>query len=210
MAISEQQATSPYAGRRMTLDEFLALPEQEPSLEYEDGLVTQKVSPHADHSSIASIFYDELNRIGRGRRIGRAFPEMRFKVENWSPVPDVSFYLKERLRPQSSRRYGDFADVPDIAVEVVSPGQNVSEQIRKCLRYVVAGVRISLLADQDDETVFLFRPGEPTRALRDDDRINLDDVLPGFELTVRRLFDSVVTDWDEPSSEHATCRRLAE
>ena len=28
---------------RMTLEEFLALPEREPALEFEDGVVTQKV-----------------------------------------------------------------------------------------------------------------------------------------------------------------------
>lgn len=30
MVISQQQARSPYVGRRMTLDEFLELPEQSP------------------------------------------------------------------------------------------------------------------------------------------------------------------------------------
>ena len=40
------------AGRRMTLEEFLALPEEEPALEYADGEVTQKVSPNCWHGKL--------------------------------------------------------------------------------------------------------------------------------------------------------------
>ena len=37
---------------RMTLTEFLALPEEKPALEYENGEVTQKVSPKGRHSAL--------------------------------------------------------------------------------------------------------------------------------------------------------------
>ncbi len=38
--------------RRMTLEEFLALPEEKPALEYEDGVVTQKMPPQGKHASL--------------------------------------------------------------------------------------------------------------------------------------------------------------
>jgi hypothetical protein len=47
----------------------------------------------------------------------------------------------------------------------------------------------------NDKTVFAFRPGAPLRALGGNDRIDLDDVLPGFELTVAGLFDLLVPPW---------------
>ena len=195
MAISEQQATSPFAGRRMTLDEFLRLPEEDGTLEYDNGVVTQKVAPQADHSSISGVFYDAFNAVGRTRKLGRAFQELRFKAGSWAPVPDVSYYSRQRLRPDSPHRYGNFADVPDIAIEVVSPGQSVTKLVTKCLRYISVGVLVSVLVDPDEETVFIFRPGQPTQSLHGDDRIDLDDILPDFELTVRGLFDAVVEDW---------------
>ena len=37
-----------------TPEEFLLLPEEEPPLEYEDGRVTQKVSPQAEHGALQS------------------------------------------------------------------------------------------------------------------------------------------------------------
>jgi hypothetical protein len=36
----------------MTLVEFLALPEEEPALEFADGRVEQKVSPKGKHSGL--------------------------------------------------------------------------------------------------------------------------------------------------------------
>ena len=38
--------------QRLTLTEFLALPEEEPPLEYFDGTVTQKVSARGEHSTL--------------------------------------------------------------------------------------------------------------------------------------------------------------
>jgi Uma2 family endonuclease len=84
---------------------------------------------------------------------------------------------------------------PDIAVEIISPDQTLRAHLEKCLRYAEVGVAISLVVDPDDETVYAIRPGQPLRVLRGDDRIDLDDVLPGFDLTVRALFDSIVPDW---------------
>ena len=34
--------------RRMTLEEFLHLPERKPALEYDDGVITKKVSPKSN------------------------------------------------------------------------------------------------------------------------------------------------------------------
>jgi hypothetical protein len=120
VAIYEQQTTSPYIGRRMTLDAFLTLPEQEPALEYYDGVMTQKVAPQPVHVSIQPFLWDALNRIGRAKRIGLAFTETRFVTERWAPVPDVVFYLRGRIRRRGERDIEEFREPPDIVIEVVS------------------------------------------------------------------------------------------
>lgn len=191
MAISEQQAPSPYVGRRMTLDEFLALPEQEPSLEFEDGLVTQKVSPQGDHGRGQYKLAEAFARAGEATGLGLVFTETRFKTTTWAPVPDISFYLWEHIPPGAEGRIGDFQVPPDIAVEVSSPDQSVAELVRKCLRYAELGVPITLLVAIEDRTVFVFRPGQQTRALQGADRIDLSDVLPAFDLTVDGLFTMI-------------------
>ena len=196
MAISE---------RTLTLEEFLALPEEEPALEFWDGVVRQKVSPRNQHGRMQAKLAEFLNGIAEPVGFGSAFTETRFKADRGSPVPDVSFYARERipLLPNgrvSNERLGP----PDLAIEIVSPEQSVSVLVSKCLWYAENGVRATLLVVPDDEMVFAFRPDTPLRALRGTDRIDLDDVLPGFELTVAGLFDLLVLPWarsGQPSAE---------
>jgi Uma2 family endonuclease len=192
---------SRWDGARMTLEEFLALPEEKPYLEYDNGVVKQKVAPQLDHGSLQFEIALHLNRLGRELRHGVAFAEPRVVTPGWAPLPDVAYYRKERIVPESRRRFGKIEIPPDIAVEIVSPDQSVGEQLKKCLRYADVGVAISLVVDPYDETIYAIRPGQTLRVLRGDDRIDLDDVLPGFELTVQALFDSIVPDWliEEPA-----------
>jgi Uma2 family endonuclease len=200
---AEPPTRSRWDGARMTLEEYLALPEEKPYLEYVNGVVKQKVAPPIDHSSLQTVISARFNRVASVHRSGMAFTELRIVTPDWAPVPDVSFIRRERLRPQSRRRFGKIEIPPDIAVEIISPDQTVRELLQKCLRYSGIGVPVSLLVDADDETIYAIRPGQPLRVLRGEDRIDLDDVLPGFDLTVQGLFDSIVPDWlvDEAAPE---------
>ena len=69
----------------VTLEEFLALPEAEPELEYLCGKVTQKVPPKLRHSAMQYALAERFNRFGRPRRLALAFPELRttFAEHRW-------------------------------------------------------------------------------------------------------------------------------
>jgi hypothetical protein len=54
--------------------------------------------------------------------------------------------------------------------------------------------------------VFAFRPDQPLPVLQGEDRIDLDDVLPGFELTVRQLFEAVNWSWLDEEPETSAAR----
>ena len=58
--------------QRLTLEEFLELPEQEPALEYESGEVTQKVSPQGRHSVLQGELVQRVNTFGRPRKLALA------------------------------------------------------------------------------------------------------------------------------------------
>lgn len=175
--------------RRMTLEEFLQLPEQEPPLEYWEGRVTQKVSPQGQHGILATDFAALINDYARPRRLARAIVELRATYNGGSLVPDIAVYRWDRVPLTPEGKVANvFRDPPDIAVEIISPGQTLRDQIEKCHWYVEHDVRIALLVNPRDESVRLFRPGAEPRLLRGNDRIDLDEVLPGFELTVEQLF----------------------
>lgn len=206
MAISSRldtAARSPWDGQRMTMEEFLALPEEEPALEYIDGVVRQKLAAKPTHGSIQAFLIEAISQFARPRRLGIVLPETRFVATGWSPVPDVIFYRRERLRVRTAP--DDFTEPPDLAIEVMSPGQALSGQIQKCLDFVARGTAVAALVYPPEGSVFLFRPGRPLQLIQGDDRIDLDDVLPGLRLTVRELFEAVNWSWldDEPEDDEA-------
>jgi Uma2 family endonuclease len=201
MAISERPDTtddftpSPYVGQRMTLEEFLALPDEKPALEYADGVVTQKMAPTPDHIELQAIIRDTLNATAEHGHLGRAFTEIRFQIQGLARVPDVGFYRLTRLRVIAGRRYASNQGVPDLAVEIVSPGQSVTSLILKCQQYLALGALVALIVDPDDEAILAFRPGQPVRVLQGDDRIEIDELVPGLALTVKEMFEAIVPIW---------------
>ena len=52
--------------------------------------------------------------------------------------------------------------------------------------------------------MLVFRAGQPLLVLEGDDRIDLDDVLPGFDLTVDAMFDGLAPDWLDEDDEGAS------
>jgi Uma2 family endonuclease len=178
--------------QRLTLEEFLALPEEEPALEFEDGRVTQKVSPQGKHSTLQFEVANRFNQFAVPRKLAKAFPELRTTFGGYSRVPDVSVYLWERIPVDASGEVAnDFREPPDIAVEIVSPAQSVNALVRRCLWFVGNGVRAAVLLDPSDKSTLLVRPGGVITGLHGTDHIGLRDILPGFELTVQELFDSL-------------------
>ena len=116
------------AGRRLTLDEFLRLPEEKPALELVDGEVTQKVSPKTVHSVLQMAGRDLVDGFARPRKLARAFVEHRSSYAGASTVPDVAVFVWDRLPRDAAGRWIDDVDYPpDIAIEILSPGQAIGE-----------------------------------------------------------------------------------
>jgi Uma2 family endonuclease len=174
----------------ITLEAFLRLPERKPALEFEAGVVTQKVSPKGPHSRLQSKLVEWFNRAGEPGKLALAFTELRTTFAGASLVPDLAVYRWERIpRDAAGRIAHDFTDPPDIAIEIASPGQSRPALVRRCRRHLQRGVPIALLMDPDAEWVREFRAGGHDRVLRGADRIDLSDVIPGLHFVVQEIFD---------------------
>jgi Uma2 family endonuclease len=181
------------AQTHMTLEEFLQLPEEKPALEFEDGTVSQKVSPTKKHGALELAFAGRVNASAAPRKVAYAFPELRVSFSGRSYVPDVGVLRWDQIKFDADGTVSDdeVAEPPVIAVEIVSPGQSVVSLVRKCVWYIDHGVQIAILIDPNDRSVILFRPGQSPMALDGDDRIELGDVLSDFQMTVSELFESM-------------------
>lgn len=98
--------------------------------------------------------------------------------------PDVAFWAKGRVKEVP---VGYFEMPPDLAVEVLSPG-NTSKQIRTKLReYFAKGVRMVWVVAPEDRTVTVYRTENEGRLLHESAMVSGEDVLPGFECRVSDL-----------------------
>jgi Uma2 family endonuclease len=174
----------------LTLEDFLRLPEEKPALEYEaDGTVTQKVAPQGKHSRIQFKLCEWLNDHAEPDELAMAFLELRTTYSGASYVPDVAVYRWERIPWDANGEVPDvFRLAPDVAIEIRSPDQARSHQVRRCEWYVAHGVALALLVEPGHETVRAFRPGAAPALLQAADQIDFGPILPDLHLPVDELF----------------------
>jgi Uma2 family endonuclease len=181
--------------RQLTPEEFLALPEEKPYRELIDGRIVPKVSPQEHHGLLAGDLMAAINRHARPGKLALAFVELRGIFGPDTLLPDVSVYRWDRLpRDASGRLTNEYQGPPDIAIEIVSPGQTIGEMIKKCRRYLDHGVPLALVLDAHTESIARLLPDGSITTLRGDDRIDLSPLLPDFALTVGELFATLRLD----------------
>jgi len=168
---------SKYHGVRMTPEEYLALPEEKPYLEYVDGVVLQKPMVDEVHGELAAEIIYRIKQ-WLERHPGRVGPEIRAKLGDLPNyrLPDVSFFRPEVPRHQDAP--------PSLAVEIRSPEQTLAELRRKCEFLRSSGVETCWLIDPEARSAWIFegrRKGTPAETLT-------AACLPGFELPLEKLF----------------------
>jgi Uma2 family endonuclease len=173
-------------GWPLTLEQFLALPEAKPAIEYGCGEVAQKMSPTSEHSKLQNRLDVRITVYAEARALGRMLPELRVNLGGASRVPDLAFYRQGRV-PSG----GYATSAPDLAIEIASPGQSREELAKKCAWYVEQGSTLALLVDPDDLSISTFSAGQ-THTLRGGQELPLDGVLPGFELSVDQVFSALL------------------
>ncbi|MBA2449686.1 MAG: Uma2 family endonuclease [Chloroflexi bacterium] len=194
-ALAKEFPVHPLVGQRMTLDAFLKLPEEKPYLELWDGVVVQKAWAGPRHGALQPELTSRINQFAEPRRLALAFLELTTVFGGSALTPDVTVYRWDRVpRDADGWMLDEYGGVPDVAAEITSPEQGANYPLRRCLWYLEHGVPLVLQVDPDDDSVVDFRPDTAPRVLRGADRINLDTLLPGFELTVQDLFDALRLD----------------
>lgn len=173
--------------KTLTLQEFLTLPETKPASEYIEGRVVQKMSPGARHALIQSQLAERLLRSLSPHLL--AFLELQCTFAGRSLLPDLAVFRNERLaRDPSGEVANDVLDPPDLAVEIVSPDQNLMHLVEKLAFCVENGVRLGWLIDPEKKKVMIFRPEQLPQELSPDAVLEDSEILPGFRLPVAEMF----------------------
>ncbi len=176
----------------MTMEEIYDLPDDGRRYELMAGWLICEPVPGARHGRVAAALVELLRGHARRRRLGVVFTADAGYVLARHPDtlrgPDVSFVSRERFT-----RVGDvttpFPGPPDLAVEVVSPSDRSSDIHAKVGDYLAGGTRLVWVVDPESERITVYRSLLSPRILTGTDRLEGEDVLPGFAVTVAEVFE---------------------
>ncbi|MBD2579413.1 Uma2 family endonuclease [Oscillatoria sp. FACHB-1406] len=116
-----------------------------------------------------------------------------FKMKNGNKrSPDLAFFSKERLQGLTELPSGFLEGAPDLAVEVLSPGNTVEEIDAKVAEYFENGSRLVWVVSPTQHYILVYRSGkEPDRLLKSTDSLDGEEVVPGFTFPVAELFQKL-------------------
>jgi Uma2 family endonuclease len=176
----------------MTADELLRLPDDGMRHELIAGELRTMAPSGSEHGWIAMNFGTPLAQYVRAHGLGRVYAAETGFLLTTEPdtvrAPDVAFVRQERVLA-AGRVSGYWPGAPDLAVEVISPNDTYTEVEDKVAVWLEHGARLVLVVDSRRRTVAVHCPGRPRRLLTEHDVLDGENVVPGWTLPVRDLFE---------------------
>lgn len=178
---------------KLTVEEFLALPENDTTYEFVDGEAipkykNQQMSPKFFHGSTTGALFIILSTWAQAK--GRVVVEWAIKLTKnqqiWIPVPDLTYVSYHRLA-------ADWLEdeacpvIPELVMEIISPGQTFGDMIEKATDYLQAGILLVWIVDTISQTITVFTKSSLPVTFREH-QIITHEILPGLEITPHTIF----------------------
>jgi len=175
----------------MTADELLAMPHDGYRYELVKG-VLKRMSPAGDeHGRVGMELAIPLGAHVKKNKLGKLYlAETGFLIKtdpDTVRAPDIAFVRIERIE-QGPGVKGYRVGAPDLAVEVVSPGDTVSEVEEKVAEWLEGGARMVWVVSPKLHTVTVYRSLTNIVTLTGKDKLDGGDVVPGFQMNVAEIF----------------------
>jgi Uma2 family endonuclease len=114
----------------------------------------------------------------------RCFPNKLRQVRR----PDLAFIAAARLAQIPDD--GNVPVAPDLAIEIISPGDTILDLDDKLIDYRAAAIPLVWVVNPHAQNVRIFRPGQRIEELFGTDTLTGDAILPGFSVNLREIFPS--------------------
>ncbi len=182
---------APDTERLITADELLEISARDENrYELIQGKVRVMSPAGGEHGSFAMAIGARIHIFVSDHQLGTTFAaETGFVLER-NPdtvrAPDVAFVRKQRIPKPMTTRY--FPGAPDLAVEVVSPGDRADEVQDKVQDWLSHGTQLVWVVEPKTRTVTVYRPNGTANVLQATDTLDGEDVLPGFHFPLQRLW----------------------
>jgi len=174
----------------ITADELLAIPDDGFRRELLDGELIIMPPAGEEHGAIAGNLLVDLGHYVRQHRLGQIYTaETGFKLGSDTVLcPDAAFVARERI-DQIGIGKGFRVGAPDLVVEVVSPGDSFGPVEAKVFKWLAAGCRMVVVVNPSRRAATVYRSRNDVLLLSASDSIDGGDVVPGWNLPLRELFD---------------------
>ena len=179
------------ATKLMTADELLMMPDDGFRYELVKGEL-KRMSPTGDeHGRVTMELAYALYQYVKLSNLGKVYAaETGFKLESDPDTvraPDIAFVSMERIQA-TGRIQGYRGGAPDLAVEVLSPGNTKREMADKVKDYFAAGARLVWIVNPKPKTVSVYRSPSDIIMLTEKDTLEGGEVVPGFKIPVAEIF----------------------
>jgi Uma2 family endonuclease len=176
--------------RLVTADELERMPDDDYRYELVRGRLIRMspVAPRHGHTTmtLGALLWQQV----RANRLGQVWNEVGFRLAS-NPdtvrAPDIAFVRHDRLPAKDAS--GFYRGAPDLAIEVLSPDDTPGEIREKIADYLDAGTPAVVVIDPGSRRAAIHRPGTAVRMLTASGTLDLDDVVAGFRVPLRDVFE---------------------
>ena len=168
--------------RLMTAEELLRNDVPNKSTELVRGVLVVREPPGGWHGHLSVRLGYVMGQHVYPRRLGMLFgQDTGFLIErdpDTVRAPDLAFVSAARTPEIGRQGYVPFA--PDLAVEILSPGDRPSEVLEKVAAWLGAGTRLVWVLDPDRGNARVHRADGTIDIVPVEGAVDGEDVLPGF------------------------------
>lgn len=178
--------------RRMTVEQLYAMPDDGQRYELAHGLLAREPPPGIRHGCVAMRIGALLDAHVRAHRLPLIVSADAGFVLQRSPdtvrAPDLAVIRRDRYVALQDQRLA-MPGAPELAVEVLSPGNRSDDTRRKVADYLAAGAALVWVVDADQRQVQVYRATDASACYESADVLTAPELLPGFALPVLALFE---------------------
>ena len=172
----------------MTAEELGNLPDEPLRHELIKGELLTMPLPKHEHMRVSANLTVILGQYVKANRLGEVNVEGGYKLESDPDTvlgPDVSFVARDRIALSPE---GYHQGPPDLAVEVLSPGDRRGKVEHKLALWLEFGTRSVWHVDPRKRTIEIIHSTAERRLLHETDEL-VDDTVPGFRVKVSEIFE---------------------
>lgn len=175
----------------VTADELMAMPDDGFRSELVKGELIRMSPTGHEHGMVAMNVAGPLHQYVKTNKLGSVYAAESGFILAQNPdtvrAPDVAFVRKDRI-DKAGKVKSYWIGPPDLAVEVVSPGDTVREVEEKVTEWLEAGARMVWVVSPKLRAVTVYRSLTEIITLTANDTLDAGDVVPGFRIAIAEIF----------------------